>query len=396
MTLEEKRKQIEKWFDEAADFEYGENGKEVNLEKAFELYKKCADYYDVDPGCEDAATCLENVGRFYFEGKGPVAQDYSEALKWYEKALTANELTYYSDLAKIYEEGLGTEVNLVKASELYLLSDYIEDWKRAYDIYRTGKINNPAKENEIRLRIAIEKRNQRYYERSGYIAPAALAAAHAAATAALQTSGKSFQMPPFSKELFIKYFNSDFHADLRTFFKFRYSYGDCTYSFVMSVESFKENPGRLTMNWKGNLHYKMFSVGVFLIHTMAQVIGHLYGYRLMEDYLRASGWPLIHCGAGGHMHPIQVMYEGVLYPLNAYESYINILNTSKDFIKEYFSYFLLGNAPNLNPDAYSRLCKVVNIEALLDDIDAITDNYVKWIKDPDTDYPLMLFDYPRE
>ena len=130
---------------------------------------------------------------------------------------------------------------------------------------------------------------------------------------------------------------------------------------------------------------------------MAQVIGHLYGYRLMEDFLRASGWPLIHCGLGGHMHPIQVMYEGNLYPRKSqFESYINILNISKDFIKEYFSYFLQGDAPNSNPDAYTRLCKVANIEALLDDLDAITDNYVKWINDPDMTYPSMLFDYPRE
>ena len=148
MTLEDKRKQIEKWSDEAAEFEYG---KEVNLEKAFELYKKCAEYYDVDPGCEDAAACLEDVGKFYYEGLGPVALDYSEAIKWYEKALKANELDMHLvDLAEIYEHGWGTEVNLEKASEVYLHSRFVYHWKRAYNIYHTGKINNPAKENEIR------------------------------------------------------------------------------------------------------------------------------------------------------------------------------------------------------------------------------------------------------
>ncbi len=92
---------------------------------------------------------------------------------------------------------------------------------------------------------------------------------------------------------------------------------------------------------------------------------------------------------------IMILFKSV-YPLDNYESYINILNTSKDFIKEYFSYFLQGGAPNLNLDAYTRLCKVANIEALLNDIDAIADNYVKWIYDPDTVYPGMLFDYPRD
>lgn len=373
MTLEEKRKQIEKWSAEASDYENGDNGKEIDLEKAFDLYKKCAEYYVEDPGCKAAAEQLENVGRFYYEGEGPVAQNFPEAFKWYEKALKANELWNFSYLARLYEEGLGTEVDLVKASELYLLSDDIEDWNRAYDIYHSGKLNNPEKEQEIHLKIAIEKRDRLSY------GPAGL-------------------MPPFSKELFIKYFNSDFHADLRTFFDFSYDYGDRTYAFVKSVACFnKENRGRLTMNWKGSQHYHMFSVAVFHIHSMAQVIGHLYGYRLMEDFLRASGWPLIHCGAGGHMHPIQVMYEGKLYPRKSqFESYINILNISKDFIKEYFSYFLQGKATNLNPEAYTRLCKVANIEALLDDIDAIVDNYVKWINDPDTTYPSMLFDYPRE
>lgn len=389
MTLEETRQQIEKWSNEALDYELGENGKEMNLEKAFELYKKCAEYYDVDPGCKAAAEQLKNVGRFYYEGEGPIAQNFPEALKWYEKALKADELdSHFGDLARIYEEGLGTEVNLEKASELYLLSEYMEDWNRAYDIYHTGKINNPVKEKEIHLKMAIENRDRLSYGISGYTLPV---------PAAILTAEKSILMPPFSKELFIKYFNSDFHADFRTFFDISNDYGDRTYTFVKFVACFNEdNRGRLTMKWKGVLHYHMFSVAVFHIHSMAQVIGHLYGYSLMEDFLRASGWPLIHCGAGGHMHPIQVMLEGRLYPLKSqFESYINILNISKDFIKEYFSYFLQGNASNLNPEAYTRLCKVANIEALLDDIDAITSNYVKWIKDPNTAYPHMLFDYPR-
>lgn len=388
MTLEDKRKQIEKLAEEAMNYEFGENGKEMNIEKAFELYKKCAEYYDEDPGCKAAAEQLENVGRFYYEGEGPVAQNFPEALKWYEKALKANALDFhFGDLARIYEEGLGTDVNLEKASELYLLSEDMEDWNRAYDIYHTGRINDPTKEKEIRLKIAIEKRDRPLH----LIFINIVAPAYIAAT-------QSNLMPTFSKELFIKYFNSDFHADLRTFFDFSYDYGDRTYTFVKFVACFnEENRARLTMKWKGVLHYHMFSVAVFHIHSMAQVIGHLYGYRLMEDFLRASGWPLIHCGLGGHMHPIQVMYEGNLYPRKSqFESYINILNISKDFIKEYFSYFLQGNAPNSNPDAYTRLCKVANIEALLDDLDAITDNYVKWINDPDMTYPLMLFDYPRE
>lgn len=384
MTLEEKRKQIEKLYEEASDYELGENGKEMNLEKAFELYKECAEYYDKDPGCEVAAEQLETIGRFYYEGEGPVAQNFPEALKWYEKALRANELKYHvRDLAIIYEEGLGTEVNIEKASELYLLSIDMEDWNRAYNIYHTGRINNPAKEKEIRIKIAIEKRDCRFNK--------IVRGPH------LIFLAQSNPMPAFSKNLFIKYFNSDFHIDLRTFFDFSYL-ANRSYPFVKFVECFnKENLARLTMEWKSVLHYYMFSVAVFHIHSMAQVVGHLYGYRLMEDFLMASGWPLIHCGLGGHMHPIQVMLEGDLYPRKyQFESYIDILNISKDFIKESFSNFLQGDAPNSDPNAYTRLCNVVIIEDLLDDLDAIADNYVKWIYDPDATYPSMLFDYPRE
>ena len=386
MTLETKRKEVERCSDEACDYEYGDNGKEINLEKAFELYMKCAEYYDIDPDCEDAAACLEDVGRFYYEGNGPVAQDYSEALKWFEKALKANKLLNLASLAKIYENGLGTDVNLDRASDLYLLSDDVEDWISAYQIYHTGRIINPVIENELRIKIAVYKRDALYLERCGYV--------EYALCVPNLTSEKS--VLTFSKDLFIEYFNSDFHKDLRIFFDISYNYGDRTYSFVKFVECFQnENYSRRTMNWMGIKHYHMFSVAVFYIHSMAQVIGHLYGYRLMEDFLRASGCPLIHCGSGGHMHPIQVMYEGALYPCAShFESYISILNTSKEFIKEYFINFLQGEAHNLNNEAYHRLCKVVCIAACIDDLEAILDNYIKWIIDPDTVYPLMLFDYP--
>lgn len=352
MTYEEKRNQIEEWSDQAIDYEEGTNGKEMNLDKAFELYKKCAEYYDEDPDCDTAAACMEDVGRFYYEGIGSVAQDYSEAFRWYEKAIKSKEFYRWSDIAKMYEDGLGVNKNLEKAAELYLTSDDVDDWGSAYEIYHSGRINNPAKENEIRIKIAIWKRDKLYYDRGGYICPI---------LATLLSPEKSNTTPPFTRELFIEYFNSDFSSDLRSFFDLRYDFADCTYPFVRSVACFwNENQNRKNMRWKGNQHYHMFSVAVFYMHTLVQAVGHLYGYRVMEDFLRSNGWPLINCGMGGHMHPIQVMYEGCLYPRNGqFESYINILTTSKDYMKESFSSFLEGNEENLNHAAYTRLCKTV-------------------------------------
>jgi TPR repeat protein len=68
--------------------------------------------------------CLE--GDRYFHGHG-VIQDYEKAKKFYEDALHLGSGRACSCLAKMYEEGIGVEKDLIKAFGLYKEGDRLED-----------------------------------------------------------------------------------------------------------------------------------------------------------------------------------------------------------------------------------------------------------------------------
>lgn len=65
------------------------------------------------------------LGQLYEFGKG-MAQDYAEAMKWYQKAATSNHATDNAIIAKaqysialLYEQGRGVEIDYEKAAEYY-------------------------------------------------------------------------------------------------------------------------------------------------------------------------------------------------------------------------------------------------------------------------------------
>lgn len=58
------------------------------------------------------------IGRMFYDGYG-TNQDYSEAIKWLEKAAGGGNNLAAKTVAEMYRKGIGTEPNAVKASDIY-------------------------------------------------------------------------------------------------------------------------------------------------------------------------------------------------------------------------------------------------------------------------------------
>jgi len=80
-----------------------------NPEEALRWYRKAA---QTDP------SSMVDLGRLYATGMG-VPQDYSEAAKWYGKAIELHVYAPSYDLGLLYEKGLGVPQDRQKAMELY-------------------------------------------------------------------------------------------------------------------------------------------------------------------------------------------------------------------------------------------------------------------------------------
>ena len=90
-------------------YEYG-YGVELNLEKAFELYKHSADL--------KYAFSQYNLGRCYEYGYG-VKKNLKEAFRLYELSANQGHLLAINKIEKCYRKGIGTEKNFVKSLRLY-------------------------------------------------------------------------------------------------------------------------------------------------------------------------------------------------------------------------------------------------------------------------------------
>ena len=161
-------------------------------------------------------------------------------------------------------------------------------------------------------------------------------------------------------DLFVSYYTKRFYSDLKSFYDIRNDFGDGSYPFVlMMVCGEHSNTHRKSMKWDDIDHFYMFSVAVFFTSMCSQVIGRLYGWFQMENFLRASGWPMLNCGQGGLMHPIVVMGDSMLYPKEDKDRYYDILHVASDYLEADFLDFFSGHAANLNSIAYRQLCDVM-------------------------------------
>ena len=200
---------------------------------------------------------------------------------------------------------------------------------------------------------------------------------------------------PASMEVFVSYYTGRFASDLRRFFDISNDFGDRSYPFVLEMPCSVTNLRRKSMVWDDLNHYYMFSAAVFYMSMCTQIVGRLYGWHQMENFMRASQWPMLSCGMGGLMHPIQVMWESELNPLTPDDSYTETLLNAGKYLKKDFLDFMKKGARCLNHKAHNSLVSVVDIDQLSELFDEQQMLYCDWVKDPETKYESIYVAYPK-
>lgn len=201
---------------------------------------------------------------------------------------------------------------------------------------------------------------------------------------------------PVDTEAFVNYYTRRFESDFRRFFDISNDFGDKTYPFVLEMTSGQTNLQRRSMVWDDLNHYYMFSAAVFYMSMCTQIVGRLYGWHQMENFMRASGWPMLSCGMGGLMHPIQVMWESELYPMGSDDSYTETLLNAGKYLKKDFLEFMKKGEPCLNRAAHDDLVDAVDVGELSELLDKQEQLYCDWIRNPETQYESNYVAYPME
>ena len=100
-----------------------------------------------------------------------------------------------------------------------------------------------------------------------------------------------------------------------------------------------------------------FSVSVFYLVLIPQVITKVLGENGKALFLHVSGWPEVSAGLGGCVSAEQWLYEsGYLFPSIEEAPYYNtLLDITFSFFREELQTFLQGNDANTNSDAYKQL-----------------------------------------
>ena len=191
---------------------------------------------------------------------------------------------------------------------------------------------------------------------------------------------------PVTREMFVNYYTRRFPADLQRYYEILESYGDRGYPWVLEMTP-HFNKERNDIQWSGINHFYMFSVSLYFMSMCTQVVGKIYGKPQMENFMRASGWPLLFCGMGGLMHPIQVVYESALFPQSIDEArYFDVLRTASSYLVSDFLDFFGGHAANLNSGSYRALCDIAKRQELEEEVEKQIALYERWVADPRTEY----------
>lgn len=116
----------------------------------------------------------------------------------------------------------------------------------------------------------------------------------------------------------------------------------------------------------------LFSIGVFYTSACAQVIGKCHGFHAMAQFHDTSGTPRLRLGRFGLIHPIELIYDSLLYPFESdREDYLELFHEVAPYIENNF-YAYYGSDDQVR-------------EALSD----MRELYLKWIECPETEIPIF-------
>ena len=190
---------------------------------------------------------------------------------------------------------------------------------------------------------------------------------------------------------FDAYYTQRFASDLAKFYDIDTSCSIWPYPFAiaMTPPRFDElgnavgaNRHRLELNLVGR-HFNMFAAAVFYTSACAQVLGKLYGRKAMDDFHKASGWPMMNCGMGGLMSPIIVMDDSLLFPYSRdIDEFLEVFKEASQYLEADFLDFLENSRDNLNPKAYAALRKAIDVNVVRDELAKQRDLFMAWVRDP--------------
>ena len=136
-----------------------------------------------------------------------------------------------------------------------------------------------------------------------------------------------------------------------------------------------------------------FSASVFYTLSLPQVIGKLYGSKMMEDFHRVHFWPKFHCQEGGLMNPIQQLSETGLFPSHdEADAYLQVFQEVAPQLESMVVEFISKKHPGLKSETYRRMKASIKPDAVLAELQELRDLYLAWVKDPSTAYELYYIE----
>ena len=195
---------------------------------------------------------------------------------------------------------------------------------------------------------------------------------------------------------FKAYYTQRFPSDLPKFYDIDITCRNFAYPFVLGVEPprmdeggrcYGHNAKRFKFHFEDSRHLSMFAAAVFYTSACPQVIGKLYGRKAMEYFHKASGWPMLNCGMGGLMSPVQVMFESRLFPYSTeLDDFVKVFNEASAYLEADIADFFRNDSSNLDPVAYAAVRETVDVDALHEELSRQRDLFLHWLRDPRTEY----------
>ena len=162
---------------------------------------------------------------------------------------------------------------------------------------------------------------------------------------------------------FLKYYNSQgFVKGMRNYFNVEDKDG---YSVILHMDQhFRTHADKphLKTEQDGDEKSIYFATIFFFMAMCNHTIYQLLGMDSLQNFLRATQWPMISCGLAGICPPQQTLQEAdLVYEKNsencqkAYALFCEVV----PFMKEELNNFFSGNDENLNQAAYDAFCKAI-------------------------------------